>query len=307
MPEPYSIFEVTIRTIQGRFLLLPSEKLNELVLGVFGRALTLSQVRLHLFVVVSNHMHLLVSAPKTQSLAEFMCYLDSNIAKEAGRLHGWKQKFWGRRYSAIPILDDESLISRVRYILSHGCKEGLVLRPCDWPGVNCVAALTQGHKLIGRWYDRTLEYEAKTHNRPYKAQQFSTTYEVPLTPLPGIESLGRKEQQAWWRKIVSDLETETRERLEQEQRRAMGRAAIMAQDPHGRPDQPKHSPRPWCHAIEKASYECFREAYALFVEVYRQAHELLKKGDPRSFSLFPADCYIPPLALRLGSACFSSA
>jgi REP element-mobilizing transposase RayT len=133
MSQPHVLFEVTIRTIQGRFLLRPSKKLNELILGVIGRGLDLYPgVRLYVFKIASNHIHLILSAPDQKTLSRFMNYINSNIAREAGRLHHWKDKFWSRRYRAIPILDDESLMRRVRYVLSHGCKEGLVSNPLQW-------------------------------------------------------------------------------------------------------------------------------------------------------------------------------
>jgi len=306
MPEPHTFFEVTCRTFQSRLLLRPSVELNELILGVVGRALSKYPIKLYCFVVLSNHQHLILSAPDAKTIADFMCYLNGNLAKEAGRLHHWKEKFWSRRYSAIAILDDESLINRVHYLLSHGCKEGLVARPGDWPGVHCIGALAYGHKLIGRWFARTLEYEARSHGQTIKKNQFSFTYEVALTPLPCFASLSRKEQQARWRQLISDVEIETRERLERDGRQVMGREKILSQDPHARPERSKRSPRPFCHAVEQTTIKVFKEAYEIFVAAYRQAQALLTKGDPRSLSMFPDDCYLPPLALRLSQATFSS-
>ena len=111
-------------------------------------------------------MHLIITAPDVRLLSTFMAYLNSSLAREAGRLHHWREKFWGRRYTSLAILDDKDFLKRAVYILSHGCKEGLVLRPRDWPGVNCIEAVTTGKKLSGVWYDRTKEYEASTTQTP---------------------------------------------------------------------------------------------------------------------------------------------
>ena len=167
MPEPNTTFEVTTRTLQGRLLLKPSKELNRIILGILGKALELYPVLLHMVVVVSNHIHLIVTARDTKLLSLFMQYVNSNIAREAGRLHFWREKLWGRRYTDIPILDDEKLLERVRYLLSHGCKEGLVLRPGDWP-----------------WHDRTKEYEARMAGIRCRSGEFATQHEVPLSPLP---------------------------------------------------------------------------------------------------------------------------
>jgi REP element-mobilizing transposase RayT len=144
--------------LQARFLLKPSPQFNALILGIIGRALSLYNVRTYLLVVVSNHVHFLLSARDISELSRFMNHINGNIAREAGRLYSWREKFWSRRFSAIPVLDDESLLARARYILSHGCKEGLVASPSDWPGINCVQSLTSGKPLSGRWHSRTKEF-----------------------------------------------------------------------------------------------------------------------------------------------------
>ena len=55
VPDGGSLVEVTTRTLQGRFLLKPSPRLNSIVLGVLGRAQRRYGVTLHAFVFFSNH------------------------------------------------------------------------------------------------------------------------------------------------------------------------------------------------------------------------------------------------------------
>ena len=122
MPRENTVFEVTTRTMQGRLLLRPGKELNEIILGILGKALSLYPVLVHLIVVASNHIHLIVTASSCELLSQFMCYFNGNLAREAGRLHGWREKFWGHRYHAIPSLDDEKLVEKTKYLLLHGCK-----------------------------------------------------------------------------------------------------------------------------------------------------------------------------------------
>lgn len=51
------------------------------------------------FVYLSNHCHLLLRPRDSKQLADFMRYSNSKIAREVGRLHAWKEKIWGRRYT----------------------------------------------------------------------------------------------------------------------------------------------------------------------------------------------------------------
>jgi hypothetical protein len=49
-----------------------------------------------------------------------MGYFCSKLAKEAGRLNGWTQKIFGRRYQAIVVSDEEPVqLERLRYGLAH--------------------------------------------------------------------------------------------------------------------------------------------------------------------------------------------
>src|SRR5262249_18046736 len=125
--EPSSLMEVTTRTMQGRLLLRPSAALVQIIVGILGRAQGRFGLRIHAFVFLSNHYHLLCSPTDALQLANFMCFLNSNLAREAERLHQWREKFWGRRYQAIPVSGEPpAQIARLKYLLAHGCKEGFV-------------------------------------------------------------------------------------------------------------------------------------------------------------------------------------
>ncbi len=64
-------------------------------------------------------------------------------------------------------------MGRLGYILSHGCKENLVARPQDWPGVHCVTALLTGEPIEGTWFDRTREWKARQRGEELGARQFA--------------------------------------------------------------------------------------------------------------------------------------
>jgi REP element-mobilizing transposase RayT len=294
MDRPVVTFEVTTRTLQGRLLLKPSAELNEIILGILGRALELYPVLLHLVVVASNHIHLIVTAESVKQLSDFMQYFNSNIAREAGRLHRWREKFWGRRYTSISIEDDDKLIERAAYLLSHGCKEGLVLRPQDWPGVNCVEALTRGKTLSGVWYDRTKEYEAEQARQEWSSADFATKYTVPLSPLPCFADLDDGHQRARYRAMVQDIVLQTRERFVRAGRRVMGAKRVKAQAPHHRPRKIKQSPAPACHCSNPEQYRKYRDNYRWFVGLYQDASRLLRAGDQKV--RFPDNCFPPALA-----------
>ncbi len=113
LPPDCPLVEVTCRTIHGRMLLRPSKELNRRVLGVLARSARLYDVGVCAFVFLSNHYHMLLRPKDARELARFMNYLNSSLAREAGRLHGWRERFWGRRYRPVPIsFEPEAQIAR---------------------------------------------------------------------------------------------------------------------------------------------------------------------------------------------------
>jgi REP element-mobilizing transposase RayT len=120
IPGKKTLVEVTTRTVHSRLLLRPSHQLNEIVLGLLGRAQERYGVKICGYVFLGNHYHLLLLVDSAKQLAEFMGYFNSGLAREAGRLVKWREKFWSRRYRAIVISGEPAAQrERLKYVLSQ--------------------------------------------------------------------------------------------------------------------------------------------------------------------------------------------
>jgi len=127
VPTANALVEVTTRTIQGRLLLRPTPPINQAIVGVLGRGQKKYGMVVHCAVALSNHIHLLLSPTDAQHLSEFMNFVNSNIAREVGRLVDWTEKFWGSRYHAIAVSEEkEAQMGRLLYFLKNSVKENLV-------------------------------------------------------------------------------------------------------------------------------------------------------------------------------------
>jgi REP element-mobilizing transposase RayT len=284
--------EVTMRTVHGRFLLRPSKTLNDLVVGVFGRAQRKYGMKIHALACLSSHWHALLSPDSPQQLAAFMDYAAGNLAREIGKLHGWQEKFWGRRYSAIVVSDEpDAQMERLSYILSQGVKENLVERPQHWPGVHCAAALLAGRALEGTWFDRTGLYQARRRREDTTAAAFAEPEQLVFTPLPCWAHLPSP---AWRGRVAEMLRT-----IVDDGRRAragggvLGKRAILAQHPHDKPHVSDRSPAPLVHAATRAMRLMLRTAYYEFVAAFREAAIKLRRGD--RFVHFPRGAFPPPM------------
>ncbi len=297
VPPEGCLVEVTNRTIQGRYLLRPSDELNQLLIGVLGRATRLYGVELHAFVVLSNHYHLLLTVESAIQLARFMAYFQANLAKEAGRLHGWRGPFWHRRYQHILVSTEEAAqVARLRYILANGCKENLVSSPLDWPGVCSTRALLDGCHLEGIWIDRTRERLAGSQAAKEDPGRFREQEVVTFAPLPCWRQLGASQLRMRIGEIVRQIETESAERHRAERTQPLGVRRILRQDPHARPIKPKWSPAPLFHCASREARNALREAYGFFCSAFREAADRLRAGDP-SVS-FPDGAFPPPMPFR---------
>ena len=286
--------EVTSRTLHGRPLLRPSPELNDIAAGILGRAQRLYPVDLVAFVPLSNHYHMIVWVEDAKRLARFMCYVNSNIAREISRLHGWTEKIWSRRYQAIVVSDEESAqIARLRYLLANGCKEGLVARPQDWPGVHVAKALIQGEDLTGYWFDRTREYAARNRGEAFDRLQYATLETLHLSPLPCWKHLPKDVWRARSLNLIHEIEEEAAAERARTGEQPLGPAAVLAQHPLDRPKHSKRSPAPLFHAVSARVRRELWEAYRLFVAAFRQAAERLRAGDRDA--VFPLGSFPPAL------------
>ena len=296
-----AVVEITTRTIQGRYLLRPSPKLTAVLLGIIGRALARYGVVMHAFFFASNHYHLIVTIPDVRSLALFMCYLNGNTAREVGRMYGWKEKVWGRRYRHIEILDEDAQIERLDYLLEQGCKEGLIGDPRDWPGATCVQALLEDAPLTGIWYDRTAEWYARRRGETFAENEYAEEVEFELAPLPCWSDLASEERRHRVLARVEAIVERTRVSNRSKGRRPLGVARVLAQHPHDHPESIKKSPAPKCHTTEPERWVRFVQETRAFRDEYTAAARRWLDG-VRDV-VFPPDCFPPPLTfMRVSEA-----
>jgi hypothetical protein len=301
MPRPLrfvpdnSLVEITTRTFQGRLLLRPSSELTDIILGIIGKAQALYAMTIHAFVFLSTHAHFLLSPTNSGQLALFMQFVNANVAKEAGRLHAWPDRLWSRRYRSIVVADEKSAHARLRYILAHGAKEGLLGTPGAWPGPNCIASLTHGDLLRGTWHDRSAQYLARQRGQTVFPSQFATSFDIKLTPLPCLQHLTADQRQAEYRRIVSEIQAQAEAENQARGRTPMGVEAILAQDPHSKPATTDRSPAPFVHASDRATEQKFRVAYRAFVDAFRAGVARLREHAREIRDLFPLSAFPPQL------------
>jgi hypothetical protein len=69
VPEGGALVEITSRTLHSRFLLRPGRALDEIIVGVLGRAQRLYEVRCCGYLFLSSHYHLLLDVDNARQLS----------------------------------------------------------------------------------------------------------------------------------------------------------------------------------------------------------------------------------------------
>ncbi len=293
------LVEVTDRVIGARALLTPGSNprvFNELIVGLIGRAMQYSPVDLCACAFMSNHFHLLLHVRDQQALSRFMYHFGGNSSKKIGKLRKWQGTLWGRRYDAIPVSrEPEAQWKKLRYILSHGVKEGLVESPLEWPGVHAADPLLRGEKLEGVWFNKSKEWAARNRGQDVGPYDFATKYRISLKPLPAFRHLGSEAYQDRVTQLIVEIQDEYRAKRDGDP--VAGIERILSLDPYEPPTrQPKRSPRPRFHVASRQARDELRREQAEFAAQYRIASEALRvHRNLEAIGWFPAGSYPPAL------------
>jgi REP element-mobilizing transposase RayT len=288
MFAPEEIYFVSIRCSQSRRLLRPSDETNAVLGGVLARAVRKHDIELFAYTVMSTHLHLVLRAPRG-NLPRFMQYLLANVSKKVGALIGWRGSFWQSRYSVQPILDDAALLDRIRYVLAHGVKEGLVRSCDDWPGLSSLAQMRDGKPRRFRWFNwtRRSSGNALRQPRPRFDPRWAEAEELTLAELPVAGLDTREKVKRFLEETIRAIEEQAAKTF----RTVSGRRAVLAEHPHRRARRPKRQPRPWCHTTVAELRRQFLNRFRAFADAFHRASSRWRVGDFRS--VFPEHAVRP--------------
>ncbi len=299
IPHARTLISITCRAVQGRFLFRPGPALNDLVVGVLGRAQRRYETAISAVFVMSSHVHLLLVVDDAQEPTAFMRYFKSKFAREVNRLTGWRGPVFDRRYEMTVVTDEDAAqIERLRYVLGQAVQANLVERVCQWPGVHSAGVLIDGTPLTGHWFDRTQEFIARLRRKDIGPMQYATAEYVTFSPVPCWAHLSPELYRARIASLVEAIETDAARERARTGTFVVGVKAILSRDPLYRPSTLARSPAPRVHAATKAARKAFYEIYAAFVSTFREASERLRRGDRNA--PFPTGSFPPALPFVAG-------
>lgn len=84
------------------------------------------------YVVMPEHVHLLLSEPPRAKLAEAIHFLKLSFSKRAGTTLEKLGTFWQKRYYDRNVRDHREFAIKLRYLHRNPVRRGLVILPEDW-------------------------------------------------------------------------------------------------------------------------------------------------------------------------------
>ena len=118
------------------FALLEREKHRDMVVAALEHARRKYRFRVHGFVVMLDHVHLLVSEPERALLANAMQSFKISSSKRTAGAHR-RSTLWQPRYYDRNIRDAEEFAEKLDYIHNNPGKRNLCARPEEWKWRSC--------------------------------------------------------------------------------------------------------------------------------------------------------------------------
>lgn len=287
---PATTYLLTRRCAQRQFLLRPSRKVNQIVRFCLAHAAQRFSVRLHAFIAMSNHLHI-VATDTHGTLPEFMHWVNEYIAKCVNAQLGRWESFWAPgSYSAVQLSGEEDVLAKMVYVYTNAVDAGLVRTARGWPGAS---SLPEDLARAPVEIDRPKGFFR--HDGPVPAQA-TLRFDIPdVLEATGEDPVHRLER------ALGEREREIRDARRSEGMGFLGRRGVLEQSPFRRPEstEPRRGLSPRVAAVDKWHRIEVTQRLRGFIEAYREARERYLEGE---FSvLFPWGTYW--MRVRLGVQC----
>ncbi len=125
-------FFVSTKTCEGRAL-LQSERNATLMINVLRSYVAVRKFQLHDFVIMPNHMHLLITVSGDMTIEKAVQFIKGGFSFRLKKEFGYLGEVWQRGFSEVRVRDQQSFLRHRRYIAENPVKAGLVESPEKYP------------------------------------------------------------------------------------------------------------------------------------------------------------------------------
>jgi REP-associated tyrosine transposase len=120
-------------SVSGQRALLQSERCAKLFIDVLYSYRSQGKYRLHEFVVMPDHFHVLLTVGSELSIEKAVQFIKGGFSFRAGKELGFRPPVWSHGFSEVRVLSPESYVEHRRYIQENPVKKGLAQSAQDFP------------------------------------------------------------------------------------------------------------------------------------------------------------------------------
>ncbi len=125
-------FFVTTKTYMGKRLLQTDQNAT-LLIDVLRSCVRTGRFTLHDFVIMPDHIHLLLSTSGDLTIEKAMQFIKGGFSFRLKRETGYTGEVWQRGFSDHRVHDPDSFANHRRYIADNPVKAGLATSPDEFP------------------------------------------------------------------------------------------------------------------------------------------------------------------------------
>jgi len=123
--NPSRIFFATTSTSMGKRL-LQSDRNAGLLIDVLRSLVAEHQFKMHDFVIMPDHVHLLLTVDEGMTIEKAMQLVKGRFSYRLGKEFGFKGEVWRRGFTEVQVLNKQSFEAHRAYIAENPVKAGLV-------------------------------------------------------------------------------------------------------------------------------------------------------------------------------------
>ncbi len=139
-------FFVTTRAAEGKAI-LQSDRMADLFVDVLRSYLRERKFQVHDFVVMRNHVHLLITVDHSISIEKAMQLIKGNFSYRVRSELGFKGEVWQRGFSDVRVRDEQSFRNHQQYIYNNPVRAGMARLPEHYPHCSLYLRILKTQRL----------------------------------------------------------------------------------------------------------------------------------------------------------------
>jgi len=137
--NPSRIFFTTTKTSMGKRL-LQSERNADLLIDVLRSLVAEHLFKLHDFVIMPDHVHLLIEVGSDITIEKAMQLIKGRFSHRLSHEFFYKGEVWQRGFTEVQVLNKQNFEAHRAYIAENPINAGLVASTGDYPFCFCSLA-----------------------------------------------------------------------------------------------------------------------------------------------------------------------